>query len=130
MDETAVFRFSPAVLAIPYAVAVCSAIGMVFLWREGRRLQALAAGAVSLAAGLLFGPAMWHDQVVVSEARITQSTGIPWAQTVKGFAYDEVDYVRITKKRAGPNNRRTMILEGARIGRSGTGYRPRGSLGP
>lgn len=94
MGET-VFAFPLKVLLIPVAVALVALALSVWALLRGQRQLGFVAGFVALLSGGMFAPAMFCDRVRVSSQRIEQTTGLPWAPTVKGFQYNEVKWVHI-----------------------------------
>ena len=111
MPEPVVFTFSLAVLAIPFGVAALAAAGAVLCFATGKKGAGVGAAFVALVAGLVFGPSMLFDRVVVSTDAIEQRTGFVWSQTVKGFRYEDVAHVHVTIKPTGPKRRSAMVWE-------------------
>ena len=92
-----VFRFPPAILAIPVVVCVvCAILGILcFRKREARRLSYFFLAAALIAGGL-FAPAMFGDRIIVSPQEIATTTGFWFAPTREGFVYQDVLRVRVT----------------------------------
>lgn len=111
MTDPIIITFSSGVLAIPFGVAaVGTVVAIVFSFRR-EWVYASVSMLVALVAGLVFGPSMLNDQVVITNDRIEQSTGFAWSPTVKGFEFDEVSYVHITVKPTGPKQRLNEVWE-------------------
>jgi len=111
MEETIVFRFSTAILAIPILIAIGTLITAGVLFALRKIGLGVIATIVGLVAGLLFAPAMYADRVIVTGTGITQKTGFWFSPTHKGFQYADVAHVRITDKPMGPKQRMTEVWE-------------------
>jgi len=111
MTEPIVFKFSTSVIAIPFGVAAVAIIVAAVCLAMGKKGPAVVWLLIGLLAGAVFGPCMLLDRVIVSADNIEQRTGFVWSQTVKGFRYADVSYVRIVEKPAGPKQRLTIIWE-------------------
>ena len=109
--EPIVFQFSTLVLAIPFGIAAIAIIASGGFFAAGKKGPAAGLGFVALIAGLIFGPSMLKDRVIVTDKKIEQQTGFFFAQTVKGFEFSDVSFVRITRKPTGPKNRMAMVWE-------------------
>ncbi len=82
-------------IAIPAAVLLLSS----FLFVRVNKLLAALIGAFGVLFGLLFGPMLLMDRVIVDDRRIHQSTGFWFDQTEKGFSFDGIERVTITTGR-------------------------------
>ena len=109
--EPIVFQFSTLALAIPFGIAAIAITASGVFFAAGKKGPAAAFGVVALIAGLIFGPSMLKDRVVVTDKKIEQRTGFFFSQAVKGFGFDDVSFVRITRKPSGPKDRITMVWE-------------------
>ena len=68
----------------------------LFLFVKINKILGLLIGAFGILFGLLFGPMLLMDRVVVDEHRIQQNTGFWFDQTEKGFRLDGIRRVTIT----------------------------------
>ncbi len=97
------FRFPLLVAVLPAVVAV-----LLLAWGgwqrcRGRRWRTwAAAGAV---VGVVFGPMLFSDRIVVDERGIVQTTGFWFAPRVQGFAFAGLDRVRVVREQAGTQRR-------------------------
>jgi hypothetical protein len=111
-EQTVVYRFSTTTVLIPVVVSlVLVAVGWLSprMGIPGRYRWRLV--ALGVFAGILFAPMMYLDRVVVSPTGIVQRTGFWFMPTVKGFAYDDVRFVRVTTERVGPKRRLETIWQ-------------------
>src|SRR5688572_2191229 len=97
-----VYHFSAWLLAIPFAVAGLTGLPAVLLLRRRMWRPAIPLGLIAGLAGVVFAPAMWFDEVRVSDAAVVQTTGLPMNPTAKGFRFAEVAEVHIREKPVGP----------------------------
>ena len=82
------FRFPLYISLIPVAVPVAFLLLGLFLCVKVNKIP-----------GLLIGPMLLMDRVIVDDSRIRQYTGFWFDQTEKGFSLDEIEYVTITTGR-------------------------------
>lgn len=66
MAEPIVFKFSTSVIAIPFGVAAVGIVVGAVCLAVGKKGPAVVSLLVALIAGLVFGPSMLLDRVVVS----------------------------------------------------------------
>ena len=111
MNDPVVFKFSTAVLAIPFAVAALGVVAMIACWLKGKRTPALALLALAMFSGLLIGPMMVADRVRVWSDHVEQTTGFLWSPTKKGFRYEDVSFVHVTQKPQGPQGDISLVWE-------------------
>ena len=84
---------------IPPGIAlVMFLVGLAF-WRYVAPGLGVVVSVVGVFFGLLFGPMLFMDRVLVDDTRIEQSTGFWFSQTKKGFHFDDLKRVRITTGR-------------------------------
>jgi len=93
------FRFPLYISLIPVAVPVAFLLLGLFLCVKVNKIPGLLIGAFGLFFGLLFGPMLLMDRVIVDDRRIHQSTGFWFDQTEKGFSFDGIERVTITTGR-------------------------------
>lgn len=93
------FRFPLYISLIPVAVPVAFLLLGLFLCVKVNKIPGLLIGAFGLFFGLLFGPMLLMDRVIVDDSRIRQYTGFWFDQTEKGFSLDEIEHVTITTGR-------------------------------
>jgi hypothetical protein len=86
-------------------------MGAIFFFARRQTAAALILVLIAVFGGLLIGPCMWFDRVVVDHEHIEQTTGFYWSPTVKGFRYADVSFIRITEKPTGPKKRMSLIWE-------------------
>ena len=84
---------------IPVAIAAALLLLGLYLFVKINKLFGLLVGAVGILFGLLFGPMLLMDRVVMDEHHIRQSTGWWFAQTEKGFDFDGLERVIVTSGR-------------------------------
>lgn len=82
------FRFPLYISLIPVAVPVAFLLLGLFLCVKVNKIP-----------GLLIGPMLLMDRVIVDDSRIRQYTGFWFDQTEKGFSLDEIEHVTITTGR-------------------------------
>ena len=111
MADPVVFKFSALVIAIPFVIAAVGMIAAVIFLVTPKRVLAIPLFFIAALGGLVFGPAMLLDRVVVSAENIEQTTGFAWSQNAKGFRFADVSFVRITEKPTGPKRRLSIIWE-------------------
>ena len=111
MAEPMVFKFSTLIMAIPFGVAAVAVIAAAVFFAARNKGLGILSLVVALVSGLVFGPAMLFDRVAVTAEHIEQRTGFGWSQTVKGFRFADVSFVRITNKPTGPKRRLSAIWE-------------------
>ena len=111
MADPVVFKFSALVIAIPFVIAAVGMIAAVIFLVTPKRVLAIPLFFIAALAGLVFGPAMLLDRVVVSAENIEQTTGFAWSQNAKGFRFADVSFVHITEKPTGPKGRLSVIWE-------------------
>ena len=109
--DPVVIKFSVGVLAIPFVVTAVGIMAAIVFSVRRECVYAGVAMVVAAVAGLLFAPSMLRDRIVITDQHIEQSTGFVWSPTVKGFEYEQVDYVHITEKRTGPKRRLSEVWE-------------------
>ncbi len=93
------FEFPLYIALIPVAVPVAFLLLGLFLCVKVNKIPGLLIGAFGLFFGLLFGPMLLMDRVIVDDSRIRQYTGFWFDQTEKGFSLDEIERVTITTGR-------------------------------
>ncbi len=93
-----IFSFPWYLAIIPAAVSGLLLLIAFLLWGRVRALAVLV-GIFGALIGSVFGPMLFLDRVSVDEQRVVQRTGFWFAPTVKGFALENVDLVRITTGR-------------------------------
>lgn len=111
VTEPIVFQFATWVVAIPFVIAGIAATVAIFCFVKGLKAPAVMASFVVLLAGGIFGPSMLRDRVVVSSDEVQQTTGFVFAPTVKGFRFEDVSYVHITRKVTDAKGRINMVWE-------------------
>ena len=84
---------------IPVAIAAAILLLGLVLFVKVNKILGLVTGAVGILFGLVFGPMLLMDRVIVDEHRIRQSTGWWFDQTEKGFDFDGLEQVIITTGR-------------------------------
>ena len=90
--------FPVLISLIPAGIAtILLALG----WYVGRKAPDLGVIVMFIAAlfGVVFGPMLFLDRVVVDETRIEQTTGFWFDPTVKGFDFDDLSRIVITTGR-------------------------------
>lgn len=91
--------FPPYIAVIPVAIATAALLlGLILLVKVSKLLGALI-GTFGIAFGLLFGPVLLMDRVMVDDHRIQQNTGFWFDQTEKGFDFDGIERITITTGR-------------------------------
>jgi hypothetical protein len=93
------FGFPLYISLIPVAVPVAFLLLGLFLCVKVNKIPGLLIGAFGLFFGLLFGPMLLMDRVIVDDSRIRQYTGFWFDQTEKGFGFDGLQRVTITTGR-------------------------------
>ena len=84
---------------IPVAIAAVGVLAGVFLFFKVNRFLGHVVGAFGVLFGLIFGPMLLMDRVVIDDRQIRQSTGWWFDQTHKGFGLDGIKRVIITTDR-------------------------------
>ncbi len=93
------FGFPLHISLIPVAApAVILSLGL-FLFVKVNKILGFLIGAFGILFGLLFGPMLLMDRVIVDDSRIRQYTGFWFDQTEKGFSFDGIERVTITTGR-------------------------------
>ena len=93
------FAFPLHISLIPVAIAGAILLLGLFLFVKINKILGLLIGAFGILFGLLFGPMLLMDRVVVNQHRIQQNTGFWFDQTEKGFPLDGIQRVIITTGR-------------------------------
>ena len=93
------FGFPLYIALIPVAIAAIALLVGVFLHAKVNKFLGHVIGAFGLLFGLVFGPMLLMDRVVVDQQRIQQNTGFWFDQTEKGFGFAGIKRVRITTGR-------------------------------
>jgi hypothetical protein len=110
--EATVIRFSPvsrlAIVAVP---ACLVAAGLVLCLFKPTRIVGLLGVAGTLFLGGLILPGMYMDRVVITPTEITQTTGLWFAPTVKGFRYADVRSVAIRETQRGRHTSRVWFVQ-------------------
>lgn len=97
IDSTVIFRFAPAFVAFITVASFLVVVGAIVAYRAGVQTKAaLGVGAIG-AFALVISGSISQDRVEVSESAIEQTTGFFWSPTKNGFAYSQVDHVRLTQ---------------------------------
>lgn len=89
------------IVAIPFAVAFLCLVAIVFLltiWRSVYQLSFVAL-VVGLFAGGIVGPGLARDQVTIDDLRIQQTTGFWFAPTIKGFDFENLQFIEIQRQK-------------------------------
>lgn len=81
---------------IPLAIATAALLLGLFLLVKVNKILGFLIGAFGILFGLLFGPMLLMDRVIVDDHRIRQNTGFWFDQTEKGFDFDGIERVTIT----------------------------------
>ncbi len=83
---------------IPVGIStVLLAVGW-YLWRKATGLGAIVL-SIAVLFGVVFGPMLFLDRVIIDEIRIEQTTGFWFDPTVKGFDFDDLSRIVITTGR-------------------------------
>ena len=90
------FGFPLYVSLIPVAIAAVGLLVGSFLLVKVNKILGLLIGTFSVLFGLMFGPMLLMDRVLVDEHHIQQNTGIWFDQTEKGFSFDGIEGIAIT----------------------------------
>ncbi len=93
------FRFPLHISLIPVVVPAAILLLGLFLFVKVNKIPGLLIGAFGILLGLLFGPMLLMDRVIVDDSRIRQYTGFWFDQTDKGFSFHEIERVTITTGR-------------------------------
>lgn len=93
------FEFPLHISLIPVAVPAAILLLGLFLFVKVNKILGFLIGAFGVLFGLLFGPMLLMDRVIVDDSRIRQYTGFWFDQTEKGFSLDEIERVTITTGR-------------------------------
>ena len=93
------FGFPLHISLIPIAIPVAVLLLGLFLFVRVNKILGLLIGAFGVLFGLLFGPMLLMDRVIVDDSRIRQYTGFWFDQTEKGFSFDGIERVTITTGR-------------------------------
>jgi hypothetical protein len=91
---TITFPFLISMIPIGIALAILM-VGLA-LWKYVTPGLGFIVSGVGIFFGVLFGPMLFMDRVLVDERRIEQFTGFWFSQTKKGFRFDDLKRVRIT----------------------------------
>jgi hypothetical protein len=90
------FGFPLYISLIPVAIAAAGLLVGLFLFVKVNKILGLLFGTFAVLFGLLFGPMLLMDRVLVDEHHIQQNTGIWFDQTEKGFSFDGIEGITIT----------------------------------
>ena len=93
------FTFPAMISAIPVAISLGIILLGLFLWRKTGRLLGVAVVAGGALFGVLFGPMLFMDRVVIDDVGIEQTTGFWFAQTRKGFEFEDLESLTISSGR-------------------------------
>ncbi len=93
------FEFPLHISLIPVAAPTAILLLGLFLFVKVNKIPGFLIGAFGVLFGLLFGPMLLMDRVIVDDRRIHQSTGFWFDQTEKGFSFDGIERVTITTGR-------------------------------
>ncbi len=93
------FGFPLHISLIPVAVPAVILLLGLFLFVKVNKILGFLIGAFGMLFGLLFGPMLLMDRVIVDDSRIRQHTGFWFDQTEKGFSFDGIERVTITTGR-------------------------------
>jgi hypothetical protein len=81
---------------IPIGIALAILLVGLALWRYVAPGPGVIVSGFGIFFGVLFGPMLFMDRVLVDETRIEQFTGFWFGQTRKGFRFGDLKRVRIT----------------------------------
>lgn len=84
---------------IPTGIAALGLLCGFFLFARVNKILGLLVGGFGILFGMLFGPMLLMDRVVVDDRHIRQYTGLWFDQTEKGFHFDGIEQVTITTGR-------------------------------
>ncbi len=90
------FGFPLYISLIPVAITAAGLLVGLFLFLKVNKIFGLLIGTFAALFGLMFGPMLLMDRVLVDEHHIQQNTGIWFDQTEKGFSFDGIDHIAIT----------------------------------
>ena len=93
------FEFPLHIALIPVAIAAVSVLLGAILFLKFNKFLGHVVGAFGILFGLIFGPMLLMDRVVIDDRQIRQSTGWWFDQTQKGFGFDGIKRVIITTDR-------------------------------
>ena len=81
---------------IPIGIALVILLVGLAIWRYVAPGPGVIVSGFGIFFGILFGPGLFMDRVIVDKTRIEQFTGFWFSQTRKGFPFDGLKRVRIT----------------------------------
>lgn len=81
---------------IPVGIALVILLVGVALWRYVAPGPGVIVSGFGILFGILFGPMLFMDRVMVDKTHIEQATGFWFSQTRKGFPFDGLRRVSIT----------------------------------
>lgn len=84
---------------IPVAIAAAGLLLGLILLVKVNKILGISIAAFGILFGLLFGPMLLMDRVVVDDRHIQQNTGFWFDQTEKGFSFDGIERIVITTGR-------------------------------
>ena len=90
------FGFPLYISLIPVAIAAVGLLAGSFLFVKVNKVLGVLIGTFAVLFGLMFGPMLLMDRVLVDEHHIQQNTGIWFDQTEKGFSFDGIQRIAIT----------------------------------
>jgi hypothetical protein len=93
------FGFPLYIALIPVAIATAALLLGSFLFVRVSKILGSLIGAFGILFGLLFGPMLLMDRVIVDDHHIQQKTGFWFDQTVKGFDFDGIQRITIATGR-------------------------------
>ncbi len=93
------FGFPLYISLIPVAIAAAVLLLGLFLFVKVNKLLGLLIGAFGMLFGLLFGPMLLMDRVIIDDHHIQQNTGFWFDQTEKGFSFEGIERLTITTGR-------------------------------
>ncbi len=84
---------------IPVAIAAATMLLGLFLFVKVNKILGLLIGAFGILFGLLFGPMLLMDRVIIEDHHVQQNTGFWFDQTEKGFSFEGLERLTITTGR-------------------------------
>jgi len=110
--EKTVIRFSPmsrlAMIAVPLFLLL---VGFILCLFRATRVAGLLGICATVLLGVLVLPGMYMDTVVITPTGITQTTGLWFSPTVKGFQYADVRSVSILKVQKQRRTARIWVVQ-------------------
>jgi hypothetical protein len=95
-----VLSFPLYVSLIPLVITVVwLGAGAALTWSRSLRPLGIAVLVGGVAFGAVFGPLLLHDRIMLDERGVMQRTGFWFSPTRKGFAFGELQRIRIERTR-------------------------------